>query len=85
MKIGILREGKVPIDRRVPLTPAHCSALMSLYDCTVVVQPSPIRAIMDQEYLHAGIPLQEDLSDCDVLFLFATLFNTVTATRTVNR
>jgi len=67
MKIGILREGKVPIDRRVPLTPAHCSALMSLYDCTVVVQPSPIRAIMDQEYLHAGIPLQEDLSDCDVL------------------
>ena len=67
MKIGIVKEGKVPVDRRVPLTPAHCSALMALYDCTVVVQPSPIRAILDQEYLDAGIPLQEDLSDCDVL------------------
>ena len=67
MKIGIVKEGKVPVDRRVPLTPAHCSALMALYDCTVVVQPSPIRAILDQEDLDAGIPLQEDLSDCDVL------------------
>ncbi len=68
MKIGILREGKVPIDKRVALTPAQAAALKSSYDCEVVVQPSPIRAITDEEYNHHGIALQEDLSDCDVLF-----------------
>ena len=68
MKIGILREGKVPIDKRVALTPNHASALQQIFSCTVVVQPSPIRAIGDDEYVAAGIVLQEDLSDCDVLF-----------------
>ena len=68
MKIGILREGKVPIDKRVALTPAHAAALKSTYSCEVVVQPSPIRAITDDEYVAEGIALQEDLSDCDVLF-----------------
>ena len=68
MKIGILREGKVPIDKRVALTPQHASALHQTFSCTVVAQPSPIRAIGDNEYVAAGIPLQEDLSDCDVLF-----------------
>ena len=68
MKIGIVREGKVPIDRRVPLTPAHAAKIKEEYGCEVVVQPSPIRAITDQEYTEAGIELQEDLTDCDVLF-----------------
>jgi len=68
MKIGILREGKVPIDKRVALTPQHASVLQQTFSCTVVAQPSPIRAITDDEYVAAGISLQEDLSDCDVLF-----------------
>lgn len=67
MKIGIVKEGKVPIDKRVPLTPEQCAVLKQQFDCEVVVQPSPIRAITDQEYASAGIPLQDDLSDCDVL------------------
>ena len=68
MKIGILKEGKVPIDKRVALIPEHAALLKSKYSCEVVVQPSPIRAISDEEYVAAGISLQEDLSDCDVLF-----------------
>ena len=68
MKIGILREGKVPIDKRVALTPAHAVELKKDYDCEVVLQPSTIRAIADEEYALYGIALQEDLSDCDVLF-----------------
>lgn len=67
MKIGIVKEGKVPIDKRVPLTPEHCVELMNNFDCEVVVQPSDIRAISDKEYHTAGIALQDDLSDCDVL------------------
>ncbi|MCH1406899.1 MAG: hypothetical protein L7U67_06430, partial [Schleiferiaceae bacterium] len=36
MKIGILKEGKVPVDKRVALTPAHAAALKSNFDCDVV-------------------------------------------------
>ncbi len=68
MKIGLLREGKVPIDKRVALTPQHASVLQQTYSCKVVAQPSPIRAIGDEEYVASGIALQDDLSDCDVLF-----------------
>lgn len=68
MKIGIIREGKNPPDKRVPLPPAHCQLLLDQYpDLELVVQPSSIRAFKDEEYQQADIPLQEDLRDCDVL------------------
>ena len=68
MKIGILREGKVPIDRRVALTPEQVHSLVRTFKCEIVVQPSVVRAISDTEYGKFDIPLQEDLRDCDVLF-----------------
>jgi len=68
MKIGILREGKVPPDERVALTPRQCKALKGLYpNLEIIVQPSKIRAYRDQSYLKHGITLNEDLSDCHVL------------------
>lgn len=68
MKFGILREGKMPPDARVPLVPVQCKHLKELYpDMKIVIQPSPIRAFTDTEYKECGIPLQEDMSDCDVL------------------
>ena len=68
MRIGILREGKVPPDERVPFTPRQCMQLKESYpNFDIVVQPSKIRAYRDQSYLKHGISLQEDLSDCDVL------------------
>lgn len=68
MKIGILRETKNPPDRRVPLTPAQCSQLLSVYpELELVVQPSPNRCFSDTEYKAAGLTLQEQLEDCDVL------------------
>ena len=68
MKIGIVREGKIPIDKRVALIPEHAAYLKNKFKCEIVVQPSAIRAISDEEYVRYGIDLQEDLSDCDVLF-----------------
>ncbi|WP_026998915.1 NAD(P)-dependent oxidoreductase [Eisenibacter elegans] len=69
MKIGIIREGKVPPDSRVALLPHHCQQLQSYYpQCQIVVQPSTIRCISDEAYQQAGVLLQEDLSDCEVLF-----------------
>ena len=68
MKIGIIKEGKQPIDRRVPLSPKQCLKLQNRYpQISVVVQPSPIRCFTDQDYLDNGIKLQEDLSDCNLI------------------
>ncbi len=68
MKIGIVREGKIPIDKRVALIPEHAAQLKDKFKCEIVVQSSAIRAISDEEYVRHGIDLQQDLSDCDVLF-----------------
>ncbi len=69
MKIGILREGKVPPDQRVPLTPEQCAAVLEQFPyAELAVQTSDVRRIADAEYTEAGVQLQEDLSDCDVLF-----------------
>lgn len=68
IKLGILREGKVPPDKRVPLTPKQCKKVEVLYPhVKVIVQPSPIRAYKDQEYIDEGIEMSEDLSMCDII------------------
>lgn len=68
MKLGIIREGKTPPDKRVPLAPNECKELLSLYPgLEIFVQPSPIRCFTDEEYKNVGISIKEDLSDCDVL------------------
>ena len=66
--IGIIREGKVPSDRRVPLLPYQCVEIMEKYPhVEIYVQPSDVRCIANKEYLAAGIPLREDFSHCTIL------------------
>jgi saccharopine dehydrogenase (NAD+, L-lysine-forming) len=68
MKIGILREEKIPEDNRVPLTPSQCRTLMEAHsNLWVAVQPSPGRCYSDDEYRYQGIAVRENLSDCDLL------------------
>jgi len=68
MTIGIIREGKNPPDKRVPLTPDQCKKLLSgNKDLRIKVQPSPIRCFPDKEYQRDGIEVIEDVSDCDIL------------------
>lgn len=68
IQLGIIREGKTPPDKRVPLTPEQCVEVQEKFPhVKVFVQPSPIRAFKDEEYAAAGIELQEDLSHCDIL------------------
>ena len=67
-KIGIIKEGKIPPDRRVPFTPDQCKYIIDHFKGTeIVVQSSPVRVIKDEEYKKAGIPVVNDLSDCDIL------------------
>lgn len=68
-KIGLIREGKIPADNRVALTPAQCKwILKNSTDIQIFVQSSPDRCFSDREYLSAGVEVKDDLSDCDVLF-----------------
>jgi len=68
LKIGVLREEKTPPDKRVPLPPLVCAELIRKYpNLEIFVQPSKIRCYEDYEYTSFGVPLKEDLSDCDIL------------------
>jgi hypothetical protein len=67
--LGVIREGKVPPDFRVPLTPKQCKAIEVLYpEVKVVVQKSPIRTYPDAAYAEQGIELVDQLNDCDYIF-----------------
>lgn len=67
MKIGVIKEGKVPPDSRVTLIPAHCKALIEKYPIDIIVSPSEGRCYSNQEYIDMGIEMSTDMSECDVL------------------
>jgi saccharopine dehydrogenase (NAD+, L-lysine-forming) len=67
-KIGLIKEGKIPLDNRVALTPAQCKWIYkNAPDIQIVAQSSPHRCFPDKEYLAAGAELKDDLNVCDIL------------------
>ena len=69
MNIGVLREEKVPIDRRVPFSPLQCKRIVSEFpEIKIFVQSSDFRCFTDQEYLDQGISVVDNLNSCDILF-----------------
>lgn len=68
VKIGLLREGKIPVDNRVALTPSQCKWLQQQFsNVQIIAQHSPHRCFPDREYEIAGVAVQENLDDCQVL------------------
>ena len=68
IKLGLIKEEKIPADNRVALTPGQCRWLLSVRPgLSVTVQPSDIRCYSDKEYENAGAIVKNDLSDCDIL------------------
>src|SRR6187402_3127052 len=68
MKIGLIREGKVPPDKRVPFTPLQTEEIEQRFPHTkVICQESNIRCFGDAEYKELDIEVKEDISDCDIL------------------
>ncbi len=66
--IGIIKEGKVPPDFRVALTPKQCKAIELLYpEVKIQVQRSPIRTFKDEEYEAEGIMLVDSMEQCDII------------------
>lgn len=69
IKIGLIREGKIPADNRVALTPAQCKWIhKNAPGVRVIAQSSPNRCFSDREYQMAGVDVQEDISECSILF-----------------
>jgi saccharopine dehydrogenase (NAD+, L-lysine-forming) len=68
MKIGIIKEGKVPPDFRVALTPKQCRSIIDNFsNVEVFIQKSPIRTYSDAQYEAEGLPLVDTLEHCDVI------------------
>lgn len=68
IKIGLLKEGKVPPDKRVPFTPAQAEEIEQRFDYVkVICQKSLIRCFPDQEYSKLDLSIADDVSDCDIL------------------
>lgn len=69
MKFGIIKERKVPIDRRVVFTPNELLRLKTEHkNAEIKIESSDIRVFSDQQYMDLGLEVVTDLSDCDVLF-----------------
>ncbi len=67
LRIGLIREGKVPIDRRVAMSPSTAARAQQQYPVEILCQASDIRAYRDEEYIKSGIKVVEKVDDCEVL------------------
>ena len=66
--IGIIKESR-PDENRAPLVPEHIEKLKSRYpNLNIIVQPSKKRCFSDDEYKSKGAKINEDLSDCSIIF-----------------
>ncbi|WP_293872405.1 NAD(P)-dependent oxidoreductase [Flavobacterium sp.] len=69
MKFGIVKERKIPVDRRVVFTPEELVRLQNEHpEATVRVESSEIRVFNDDVYRNLGVEIANDISDCDVFF-----------------
>lgn len=67
IKIGLIKEGKIPADNRVALTPSQCRWLHKNSSFKIIVQSCSTRCFRDEEYVQAGVEVVDDVNDCDIL------------------
>ena len=66
--LGLIKEGKVPSDNRVALTPKQCKWLLEQHpNWDILVESSTNRCFSDNEYKREGIKVVEDVSSADIL------------------
>src|SRR5260221_826642 len=67
IKIGLIREGKVPPDKRVPFTPLQAEEIEQRFPLVkVICEPSEVRCFKESEYKDLNLTIG-DVSDCDIL------------------
>jgi saccharopine dehydrogenase (NAD+, L-lysine forming) len=68
MKIGIIKEGKLPPDARAALTPKQCAFIQQHFrDVKIVVEPSENRCFSDAAYDTEGVEISSNMAECDIL------------------
>jgi saccharopine dehydrogenase (NAD+, L-lysine forming) len=68
IRIGIIREGKVPPDKRVAFTPLQTEEIQQRFShVKIFVQESDIRCFKDNEYEAVGTRVSQSVNDCDIL------------------
>ena len=68
IRIGLIREGKIPADNRVALTPAQCKWIhRNSSDVEIIAQSSAVRCFSDREFENAGVQVKDDIGECDIL------------------
>ena len=68
IQIGIIKEEKVPVDHRVPITPAQAAQIQKDFPkVRIRVQSSRVRCYSDNDYLKEGIEIVPSVKDCDIL------------------
>lgn len=68
LKLGIIREGKNPPDKRVPFSPGQAEEIEQRFPhMKVFVQKSPVRCFADSEYDKLDIEVCDSIAHCDVL------------------
>lgn len=69
LKIGIIREGKVPVDKRVPITPDQAVEMQRKFpNVEIYVQRSNVRCFADSAYEERGLKMTDSLDACDIIF-----------------
>lgn len=69
MKFGIIKEGKIPADKRVVFSPNALNKFKTKFNqAELFVESSDIRVFSDENYKEAGFEVVSDISECDVLF-----------------
>jgi saccharopine dehydrogenase (NAD+, L-lysine forming) len=67
IKIGLIREGKIPADNRVALTPSQCKWIhKNSSEVKVIVQSCAHRCFPDKEYQLGGVEVKEEIGECDI-------------------
>ena len=68
VKLALIREEKVPIDKRVLLSPIQAEAVIKKYpQIKVLAQRSTVRCFQDAEYEAHGLQVMEDIAEADIL------------------
>jgi saccharopine dehydrogenase (NAD+, L-lysine forming) len=68
IRIGLIREGKNPPDKRVPFTPLQCEEIQQRFgNVEMICQASDTRCFKDEEYRELDVVITNDMSQCDIL------------------
>ncbi|MEJ0057310.1 MAG: hypothetical protein WDN75_17620 [Bacteroidota bacterium] len=60
VSIGLIREGRVPPDKRVAFSPLQVQEIMQRYPSVkIVCQQSAVRCFKDEEFAALDIPLRK--------------------------